>query len=159
MNEEELKSAIRSNSITHRFFRGIFARDELSDATLTHGFILVNTDKRKDEGTHWLLIYRNTELTIYFDSFGLPPIYEEFYLFIDSNFFYNKQQLQNETSALCGVYCLYFALQLCLGESLTQIRNRFVKNTYINDRIICSLFKKHFTYLPHNIGMKCIRLC
>jgi len=160
MNEQELKQAACSHPVTFAHFYGIFARDELDHVTLPiGGFVIVNTDKRSSSGNHWVLFYRNTNQTVYFDSFGLPPLYSEFYKFANGVFVYNMKQLQDETSSQCGLYCLYFALQLCLGESLEKIRLRFTNNTLLNDKIICTLFKKYFTYIPCNLGMTCRSLC
>ena len=160
MNEGELLVAIKSHPVTAKHFYGIYARDELSKVHLpVDGFVIINIDKRKENGSHWVLFSRNRNHTVYFDSFGLPPLFPEFYKFADGTFIYNKRQLQDETSSLCGMYCLYFALQLSLGETIENIRLRFSIQTRLNDKIICTLFKKYFTYIPLSLGLTCHALC
>lgn len=152
MNEVELRSILLAHPVTSRAFKGIFARDEIVKVS-RDAFIIVNTDARNQPGSHWVLCFGD----LYFDSFGLPPLYPEFCHMKT----FNKQQLQDESSSLCGIYCIYFALKLCLGETLQDIRSRFSSNTKFNDRIICTLFKKHFSYFYHpcSVCMKCTPLC
>lgn len=100
----------------HIHLVGVFPKDALPATTFQGGYIInMSNDKTSsgidNQGTHWVALFLNQDLEpFYFDSFGLPPP-SEIMLFLSklhSPLYYSRQQIQNETSGYCGLYCLFF---------------------------------------------------
>ena len=104
---------------------GVFARNELGCSTEKCVFIC-NTDCSHNEGTHWVALGINEQGEgLYFDSYGLPPVFKEFKRFFNGhdNVCYNDVQLQTPFSMACGHYCVIFALYIFAGCNLeTAVR-------------------------------------
>ena len=58
---------------------------------------------------------------MYFDSYGLPPLYQEFLTFLEKNYTYNDIQLQEPFTTVCGQYCVLFACYTFAGFSMNEI--------------------------------------
>lgn len=171
MNEIEIVQCLTQHPLTKSIFKGVFARDELKAQRLqTDTLFIVNTDRREDPGAHWTLFYRSKDgVALYFDSYGMRPLYKEMYDFIlkdSEKFDYNTWQLQDVDSSVCGHYVTYFAARLCAGQTLHDIRqNHFSKNKRkLNDRIILTLFRQEFglkasSYKLNHSAMTCHCLC
>ena len=77
-------------------------------------FIIVNSDKSNQLGTHWLLLCKKSSQILFGDPLGLPITY---YPYICDRLFYTdlgvteiiKSPLQKTDSNLCGLYCIYIA--------------------------------------------------
>ena len=62
---------------------GVFARNFLRSPTKKCVFIC-NTDCSHNEGTHWVALSINDQGEgLYFDSYGLPPVFKEFSTFFE----------------------------------------------------------------------------
>ena len=76
-------------------------------------FLVINTGNLKEEtegGVHWVLIYKLTDkLVFYFDSFGNEVDNELIGKLKDFEVVRNDLQIQEDTSALCGYYCISVA--------------------------------------------------
>ena len=158
MNGLDISGYLSKHPLTKLSFKGVYARNEMPSPA--PGLYIFNTDRMEDPGSHWVLAFIKNKKCFYFDSYGMPPLYKEFYDFFKGDFHYNKQQLQHEKSSVCGLYVCYVGAQLCAGHSLQQIRKKFTKNYRLNDKFIVTLFKKHFcAYKPSRSGMSCHSLC
>lgn len=161
MNEAEIDQYLKTHPLTKEVYQGVYARDELAFfGGAPNSMFVVNTDLRSEPGAHWVFCYWPSEgLPLYFDSYGFFPLYEEFYQFLlsdTSNFKYNKVQLQDIDTDVCGHYVMYFASQLCAGVPLEEIRSKhFTNNAKLNDRLIVTLFRKEFGYPV--VNYKCTR--
>lgn len=150
MNELELEQCLSTHPTTKGHFRGVYARDELrGKIPATGDLFIVNTDLRRDSGTHWLLCYfLPNDIALYFDSYGLQPLYPEIEEFLQSKkttYMYNKQRLQGDDSNVCGHYTAYVGSQLCEGNELPKIREPFSTSDYdFNDKMIVALFRCEF---------------
>ena len=52
-------------------FNGVFSRDNLPNTirfTVKNGAYAINLDEYHDIGTHWVALYVNNKITIYFES-------------------------------------------------------------------------------------------
>ena len=89
--------------------RQVCAKDELpvgKKPSQAKAFI-VNTDLARDPGQHWVALYFKGNKSIYFDSYGLPPLKDHILPFIQKNslgWIENTQMLQDVTSEVCGLY-------------------------------------------------------
>ena len=52
-------------------FNGVFSRDNLPNNNIKNGAYVINLDKYRDTGTHWVALYVNNKTITYFDSFGV----------------------------------------------------------------------------------------
>jgi hypothetical protein len=70
-----------------KYYFGTFARDRIPKAKLkSHGALIVNTDPSIKEGEHWVAMMINEDGTgEYFDSYGLPPLQQDFITFMNKN--------------------------------------------------------------------------
>jgi hypothetical protein len=152
MNNKEVDFYMTTNPLTREFYGGCIARDMLSRIKNAHNkFFIVNLSKRSDNdgGTHWILLSLVYNRPTYFDSSGNKPLYREFYEFFEAQgyktFDYNASKLQSPSSIVCGYYVCLFALKLCAGWQLPEIRLKyFGTSTAVNDRRVMSVFRKYF---------------
>ena len=129
-------------------FAGCFARDELKNLSICFFpvYLIVNTDRRGQNGKHWVTIRVSKEHVELFDSLGLlhnNRLPTEILAFIQRfsiprTFIFNKP-LQPRNSVLCGFYCIFyiFIRQYCTFN-ITQ--SFFDTNLSQNDLKIKSFF-------------------
>lgn len=146
--ELDFYPAFAQHPCTRTLFRGTFARDEIAREKPEPGAYIVNTDRRREPGKHWVLFFVSPERVItYFDSLGSVPLHAEMYDFIGAakHFFFNKTRLQANDTRTCGLYCLYVAARLSCGQHLRDVMKKFSsKNLLANDRLIPVLVRKEF---------------
>lgn len=152
MNTLEIWNALSSNIHTKKYFKGVFSLDRIPKFIKNKpALLVVNIDKSNKPGSHWVAIYLplkgNAE---YFDSYGIKPMHDEFIKFFKRQKFvkilYNKIQLQNYFSTVCGQYCCVFLLQRTKKKTLENfIKTYFNKQNFeVNDKIVETLFLKNF---------------
>ena len=135
------------NEIINKFkyvpnFGGVLGRDQLPDNVSLPIGMIVNTDKHYEAGAHWVAIYIDSNgIGEYFDSFGLPPLYEEMERFLINNtpngYFYNNITLQCLDCVTCGEYCVaYLICRLCENISYADYISLFTSNPIANDELI-----------------------
>lgn len=103
--------------------------------------IVMNLSRSSEGGSHWTAIFidRKQNAT-YCDSYGFRP--RGYYIdkFIHQNcktFTYNKHQIQQLNSKVCGMYAAVFILHMTHGGTLKTFSCRFSKNNLVlNDIII-----------------------
>jgi|UniRef100_A0A6C0CL98 hypothetical protein len=113
--------------------------------------IIFNTHPHYKSGEHWISMFINIKqkFIIYFDSNGNKPPSEvkKFVnevtsqgkqLGIDFKYYVNNIEHQ-ETESECGMYCLYFIIEMLKDKSATH----FLENK-INDKEVFILRKKYF---------------
>lgn len=110
------------------------------------GFYIINLDDASGKGTHWVaMIKPNNKCILWFDSFGFPAPQEQLNAFLADHdkVFYNKRQIQDLNSILCGYYCLGFfkcfletGTQKGITEPLQTYAKMFLNDTKKNDFIL-----------------------
>lgn len=153
MDTVQITKVMSKTNKTKKKFRGVFACDKLPKSKINKRIpacYIINTDPSSKPGTHWVAIYFPCNgLAEYFDSFGFEPTIGRILNFISRNspkgYIYNKTQLQNVLSTICGNYCCEYLFHRCCGKQ----RNSFFKKykttkTTINDQITLKNFKTHF---------------
>ena len=63
-------------------FNGVFSSDNLPNNNIKNGAYVINLDEYHDIGTHWVALYVNNKIAIYFDSFEVEHIPKEIMKFI-----------------------------------------------------------------------------
>ena len=80
-----------------------------------------------------MLVYLEKSVPLYFDSYGFVALFKEIEQFLESLnsgvYRYSVQQLQLNTSSVCGHYMTYFAAQLCCRFKFKDIRTVFRRVT------------------------------
>ena len=131
-------------------FNGVFSRDNLPNSihpkglgsAVKNGAYVVNLDEYRDIGTHWVALYVNNKIIIYFDSFGVEHIPREIMKFIArKKIVANIYIIQAYDSIMCNYFCIGFINFMFHGKSLTDYTNIFSPNDLKkNDDIILKYF-------------------
>ena len=100
-------------------FNGVFSRDNLPNS-IKNGAYVINLDEYRDIGTHWVALYVNNKIVIYFDSFGVEHIPKEIIKFIGNNkkIITNIYRIQAYDSIMCGYFCIGFINFMFDGNNL-----------------------------------------
>ena len=122
-------------------FNGVFSRDNLP-SNIKNGAYVINLDEYYDIGTHWIALYVNNKIAIYFDSFGVEHIPKEIMKFINrKKIITNIYRIQAYDSIMRGYFCIGFINSMFNGKSLTDYTNLFSPNDFNkNDDIILKYF-------------------
>ena len=97
-------------------YRGNYMRDTLPKEIRTRECAIINLDSIKNPGTHYVCYWKQGNIRIYFDSFGLPPA-QEIIKYLGKSIQYNCTEIQERESVICGHYCLY--VLKCLSNGMT----------------------------------------
>lgn len=132
MNTSQLERVLNSDKVTRAVEFSIIPRDMFIRQQLKIPSICIyNTDKKSEPGSHWLAVIQLDASCIeYFDSYGLPPMYDDVKNKLQSastRVLYNKIQLQGTNSSVCGQYCLTFLLLRLRGFSMDEIVQIFLQ--------------------------------
>jgi hypothetical protein len=108
-------------------FIGVFPRDQIPENIPINSGLIINTDKAKDPGEHWVSIYLDNDVAVYFDSFGLIPMHREIIIFLNkispNGWYHNTIPFQSINADTCGMYCVYFLV----NYFKTRNFNNFIK--------------------------------
>ena len=123
---------------------GTFPRDLLPLLIPKYTGVIVNTDKSKNPGEHWVAIY-NDDIPVYFDSYGNPPLHKEIIQFLDrlgpNGWCHNTVVFQGLLATTCGMYCIYFLKNYFKGASFDIFHVTFNKKQNQNDMLVQKLYK------------------
>ena len=112
----------------------------------TTSLYVCNTDPNHKPGEHWVTIYINNDRRgEYFDSFGMPPLFDEFVTFLNNNtksWTHNKRVVQDVYSSACGYHCIFYAVHRCVGFDVGSIANMYTNDTILNDTIVEEFVRK-----------------
>ena len=98
-------------------FNGVFSRDNLPNtkrpkglgSAVKNGAYVINLDEYHDIGTHWVALYVNNKIAIYFDSFVVEHILKEIMKFIVwKKIITDIYRIQAYDSIMCGYFCIGF---------------------------------------------------
>lgn len=127
-------------------FIGTFPCDKIPPPPWVPCAYVINTDDASRPGEHWVAIHIGSNgVGFYFDSFGLPPLYQNIIDFLTlhcpQGYYYNPFTIQstNPESATCGQYCILFIYFECLTSSYEAFLSLFTTNGDVNDVIISTL--------------------
>ncbi|GFY49066.1 hypothetical protein TNIN_487641 [Trichonephila inaurata madagascariensis] len=106
-------------------FKGVFSADRIPDLRQWEkASVIVNTQISVGEYGHWLTLYYKDNKLEFFDSFGRH--FAEFQYISDyvkqfPDVVSNTIQIQNISSVVCGLYCIFFTLLRDLNYEMNQI--------------------------------------
>ena len=109
-------------------------------------FFISNTDTSRGPGKHWVAFYFPKRGPYeYFDSLGNSPNYYGvgFEKILNKKYLMSTGHLQQSTSNVCGLYCVYYVIKRYQGNTLKDIIKEFdLCNKKQNDRLIVYKLKK-----------------
>jgi len=169
MNTNQIENLLRADCKLSTTFDGVFASDLLPLVCDPVGTAMVmNLDSSREPGSHWVCLYIENGRGEYFDSYGLPPMVEEFEIFLNrncwgGNWTYNRQELQALDSQVCGHYCIWFLGQRARGRSMGEIVNEFSpqdsrKNDTKVENCVLARYGRIAEDFTSEIG-KCVQCC
>lgn len=121
---------------------------------------ICNTEDSKRSGAHWIGIFVNNKSEgLYFDSYGVKPFVASIANVLRKNcktIKFNDQQLQSDSSNVCGQFCLMFLYYMTHGIDFPSFLDLFSeKNLLANDNIAVEFVKN---LCKQNVGKKNIAL-
>lgn len=154
MNSQQIDSILRYNQYSKRYFKGVYAADQLPLIVDSYpAAFVVNTDPSHKPGTHWVSFYFNANGNgDFFDSYGKTPEFynDEFKVFLDNNtgkWKYNKKQLQHISSVVCGQYVVYYLIMKCRPNvDGSKIMSVFTKDKTFNDWFVKTFVNTYFCH-------------
>ncbi len=138
MTTNDIYRAINKDIFCKSSFLGVFPRDRLLTIYRFPCSVILNTEPSYKEGEHWLAMYFTDKRQCeFFDSYGNAPTtygLEKYIKLASSEWNYNKQRIQGDSSASCGYYCIYFLLLKSRHFSLNDVVGLFSKTNFdLND--------------------------
>ena len=149
MDGEEIFSLIQKDLVLKTQFLNVYAADELPKYMPVGKGLIVNCYKKGLPGLHWLALYQSAPDKVeFFDSFGRQPCFYGLQIKTGKLDRWNRIQLQNLFSDVCGLYCILYLLERVRGKHIDTIVNMFSHhNTIFNDNLVRKKICKHFDFL------------
>lgn len=165
MNGNQIKCVLDADPYTRRCFRGCFPIDRIpTKATAPFCFVL-NSDPAGKPGQHWIAVYVDSHIAVFFDSLAQTPQFysRALYSFLQrqhhGRVWTSKLKVQSDFSELCGQYCIHALKILARTGNPTVVYRFFTANTMMNDRKIARRFNKiipklkqcNLKYVQHSV--------
>lgn len=172
MNTIELETCLRLNKFTKKFFKGVFAADQLPISPLSpscKSIIIANTAPSNHPGLHWTCFVVTPQKIEFFDSAGASYYKNKYFAkFIKRNsenksISFNKLPIQSRHSNICGQYCALYAIFRAQCKSANFFISKFNNRSKIkNDKLALKIFNHNFKRPPKIRKCrknKCIQIC
>ena len=115
----------RSNSV--------FSRNNLP--RIKDAAYVINLDDKNSKGTHWVSLFIDKSIAVYFDFFGIGYIPQEVLNKIkDKSITHNIFRIQDNESMMCGFYCITFIEYMLAGKTLQVTMNDKIMYKYFKDK-------------------------
>ena len=123
------------------WFNDVFSRNNFP--RIKDGAYVINLNDSKSQGTHWISLFIDRNITLYFDFFGIEYLLLEVLNNIrDKSITHNIFRKQDNESIMCRFHCFAFIEYILAGKTLLDYTNLFSPNDYKkNDKIIYKHFK------------------
>ena len=107
---------------------GVFSRNNLP--RIKDEAYVINLDDKNSKAAHWVSLFVNKNLSVYFDSFGIEYITQEVLNKIkNKSITHNIFRMQDNESILCRFYCVAFIEYMLAGKTLLDYSNCFLQLT------------------------------
>ena len=91
-----------------------------------NGFSIINLGDNQQGGSHWTMLWVESEYVVYFDSYGVGPEDHLIRLAGRRTISYNTKQVQGYTESFCGVWVLCAAAFIAKKKDKATALNEFV---------------------------------
>lgn len=152
MDTSQLKCMIKCDCVLNRRIIGVFSADNLPRVLpqTPFGFI-ANTDIHTKSGQHWCAFFSDIRGHVdFFDTYGRTASgnSHHFRMWLDNKattLHTNRIQIQSDTSALCGLYCILFLHQRLAGYTYQNFINAFDESALdTNDNYVADTMLKAY---------------
>ena len=150
MNTSQILRVLTEDANLRKNYFGVYALDKIPTKPPLPCFLVVNTDPSYAPGQHWVAIHINSYgYGEWFDSYGLSPSFynAKFETYLKRNtthFEYPQIQLQELSSTVCGVYCIYFLTLRAQGIPYETILSPFNDDYVQNDKVVTGYINKMY---------------
>lgn len=152
----QITCALKADPYTRRHFAGCYPIDRMPLQRKAPVSFVVNSDPHDMPGTHWVCVYVDTRLAVFFDSYGKPASFYSNqlaeYLARETrskSLWINRVQLQSNYSDLCGQYCMHALMTLSRTGNPNHILRPFSIDRSRNDRWVLWKFYRLRTKYKH----------
>ena len=149
MNTTQLQRVLEEDPRTRSIFQGVFPRNHIPPHPHPPVGYVLNTDPCDRPGEHWVVVFLDRDgQGEYFDSYGLPPVSPRITRWLTETtrrWTWNPQTLQSDSTAVCGQYCLYYALQRARDVPMSQIVSLFEGPPSDNDVMVYDVIGHAFS--------------
>ena len=117
----QLRTCCKRDPFISQTFLDVFAADKIPDRLTRPSCFIANTDPSHKPGQHWIaVILRRNGESLFLDSYGNSPThYNPLHWRRLENLHKSPYDLQQETSTVCGDWCLYFLRVLSKNKDLS----------------------------------------
>jgi len=163
MNTSHINSILSSDPYTRRVFKGVFPRDRFINHPIQNdeeSLFVCNLDTSDENGSHWIVINKQGNNIFYFDSYGLPPLFDDLTQKLYNNcelITWNATRLQAFNSTVCGHYCIIYCLLKARGHPFDNIISMLHDNNELDqhtrDHIINTVVTSKYPTILSNINI------
>ena len=149
MDTEQLMRVLASDDRTREVFRDVLPRNHMPSLPrhAPVGYVF-NTDPCQQPGEHWVALYIGLDRRgEYFDSYGLPPLHPDVTRWMNdrtTTWTWNRQRLQSLDTAVCGQYCVFYALHRVRGYTMADVVALFPGIPADNDALVYDFVDRHY---------------
>ena len=125
-------------------FNGVFSRNNL--LKIKDGPYVINLSDKNSKRTHWVSLFIDKHLAVYFNSFGIEYIPQKVLNRIKGkSITHNIFRRQINESIMCRFFCIAFIEYMLAGKTLLDYTYLFSPNDYKkNDKIVYKYFKDKY---------------
>lgn len=152
MDTNTLRCIVNCDPVLSQKVIGVISADEIPKRISSYPTaFIINTDRKRDPGRHWLAFYVTSQRGEFFDSYGQRPSFysggfNDFFVVNNLTLQYNDKRLQSMDSNACGYYCVYYLINRCRGVPMEEILHTFSNNLNNNDTFVFDFVRNTFPY-------------
>ena len=148
MNTLELQSMLTSDPIIQSYSPKVLALDQFINIKKVKPALYVcNEQPSHMIGSHWFLIFDNTEQLYFIDSLGRDADYyglEKELLKMNDSYTWIDGPLQSAVSEACGLFVIFFAFNLCRKMQIEDILTYFTHDVEYNEQCVRRFIQNTF---------------
>jgi len=128
-------------------FLGVYSLDTIPKRMKTKTCLIFNDQKAEMPGRHWLgLVHTKSNEYQIFDSYGVKiDLIKPYLKFKNPKFLYNTGTFQSSETSTCGLYALYFCINILLNSNCNDfsdlLSSIFSINVSENEALVFDFFK------------------
>lgn len=154
MNSNQLSVILKNDKHTKHVFKGVYPSDRIPMVDTFPCSYVINSEPHYQQGLHWLVMHfpSKDDNAEFFDSYGNAPDYYSrcFVDYFHENSFkytYNTVCLQDNSSRVCGQYCVFYIYYRSRGYEMSEIVSMFHRDKHFNDWSVANFVERHFSML------------